>query len=181
MSILSEIKNNHKAYTKLLLSCAIRSFIWISLMVIIRNQDIVDLSGKDNLWMIFFSIVGVIYAITIAFLLVIVLEKFNKFSATMLEEINLIQDIRDFLIFIKVQPEVKAKLYSDLLKYVESIYKEEFPKMKKARNSKENLNSDTCKNIYNVITDIKQIEPKTHSGTIALQELIKKNRRDYYS
>ena len=56
----------------------------------------VDVAGNDELWTVFFSIIGVIYAITVAFLLVLVLEKFNRFASTVLDEINLIQILEIF-------------------------------------------------------------------------------------
>jgi hypothetical protein len=163
-----------KQYKKLILSCVLYTLFWLGAMLLIRHYNYFDIDAKDNLWTLFFSIVGVIYAITIAFLLVMVLEKYNKFNGIIDKEINSIQDIRDFLILFKAKTNVQKNIYQSLIQYVKSVYEKEWVQLKKCRENNEYYDSDTSKELYQLIDNIGKLEPKSEVEKITLQEIIVK-------
>lgn len=163
-----------KQYSSLIYSCISHSLLWIGLMLLVRYQNYFDLSGKDYLWTVFFSIVGVIYAITVAFLLVIVLEKYKRLDDTIIAEINLMEDVRDFLIFIKNNMSIQKKIYKSLLEYARFVYQKEWQELKQHRENNTYCDSDTSKELYQLMEDISKLEPKSKNEEIALREIITK-------
>ena len=61
-----------------------------------------SVSGQNAPWEEFYSVFGMIYAIVSGFLLVEVLNRFNKLSEVVEAELNAISDVRDFLIYVDI-------------------------------------------------------------------------------
>lgn len=160
-------------YKKLLFSCLIYSSMWVGMMFIVKNQSTFNLSGNDNLWTNFFGISGIIYAITAAFLLLIVLQKFDNFKNLTHHEINIGRDIRDLLIFIKTDQELQIKAYQSLINHFNETAHGSFNTLRDKKRRSE-YSSDTCENIYNLMRYITMMEPKSQSGKIALEKIISK-------
>ena len=61
-------------------------------------------------WEEFYSVFGMIYAIVSGFLLVEVLNRFNKLSEVVEAELNAISDVRDFLLYVDGQEDIKQSV-----------------------------------------------------------------------
>lgn len=62
--------------------------------------------GDISAWGAFFTVFGVLYAILVGFLLVTVLNRFSSLSQVIEEELNVLEDIRDFTIYLDGQANV---------------------------------------------------------------------------
>lgn len=127
--------------------------------------------GKSTPWEEFFSVFGMVYAILSGFLLVDVLNRFNKLSETMEDELNAVEDIRDFLLYIDGgQDETIHRIKKELYEYVYSVSQREWERMQRLTK----LSSDTSKELYDVMKAVNQIQVTNESDRIALQSLIQK-------
>ena len=68
-------------------------------------------------WEEFYSVFGMIYAIVSGFLLVEVLNRFNKLSEVVEAELNAISDVRDFLLYVDGQEDIKRSVKKELQEY----------------------------------------------------------------
>ncbi len=128
-----------------------------------------DVSGDNAPWEEFYSVFGMIYAIVSGFLLVEVLNRFNKLAEVIEAELNAIGDVRDFLIYMDGQVEKKKNVYRELQEYVQSVATVEWHDMNDDRAV---LNSDTSKELYDIMHAVNDLDIANESDRSALHFLI---------
>ena len=129
-------------------------------------------ASRSAPWEEFYSVFGMMYAITSGFLLVDVLNRHNSLSDIVESELNAVEDVRDFLLYIDdEQAKTKAKIKRELHEYVRSVSTEEWASMSDVHAS---LNSDTSKELYDVMRAVNQLRVTNDSDRIALGFLIEK-------
>ena len=120
-------------------------------------------------WEEFYSVFGMIYAIVSGFLLVEVLNRFNKLSEVVEAELNAISDVRDFLPYVDGQEDIKQSVKKELQEYVHSVATVEWSTM---NDDYAVLNSDTSKELYDVMHAVNKVEVNNESDREALHFLI---------
>ncbi len=120
-------------------------------------------------WEEFYSVFGMIYAIVSGFLLVEVLNRFNKLSEVVEAELNAISDVRDFLLYVDGQEDIKRSVKKELQEYVHSVATVEWRTM---NDDYAVLNSDTSKELYDVMHAVNTVEVNNESDREALHFLI---------
>jgi hypothetical protein len=109
------------------------------------------------------------FAIIAGFVMIEVLRKFSVLNELIQDELNSIQDIRDFLIYFdNMSIEYQIKLKKSLLLYVNSLNDYEWVKMTKG----EEFPSDTSKELYGIMKCLDEIEITKPTDSVALTELI---------
>jgi len=138
--------------------------------VLISNGGITEnVSGSKAPWEEFYSVFGMIYAIVSGFLLVEVLNRFNNLSEVVESELNAIGDVRDFLIYMDGQEDKKKTVNRELQEYVHSVATVEWHDMNDDRAA---LNSDTSKELYDIMYAVNELEINNESDRSALHFLI---------
>lgn len=123
-------------------------------------------------WESFFSVFGMSYAIIAGFLLLDVLRRFSDLSQTFEAELNAVEDVRDFLVYVDGgQEEAKSQIRKELLEYVRSVSEDEWKDMP---DPKKPVNSDTSKELYDVMEAVNKLEVTNPSDSVALRSLIEK-------
>ena len=120
-------------------------------------------------WEEFYSVFGMIYAIVSGFLLVEVLNRFNKLSEVVEAELNAISDVRDFLLYVDGQEDIKQSVKKELQEYVHSVATVEWSTM---NDDYAVLNSDTSKELYDVMHAVNKVKVNNESDREALHFLI---------
>ena len=120
-------------------------------------------------WEEFYSVFGMIYAIVSGFLLVEVLNRFNKLSEVVEAELNAISDVRDFLLYVDGQEDIKQSVKKELQEYVHSVATVEWSTM---NDDYAVLNSDTSKELYDVMHAVNKVGVNNESDREALHFLI---------
>ena len=120
-------------------------------------------------WEEFYSVFGMIYAIVSGFLLVEVLNRFNKLSEVVEAELNAISDVRDFLLYVDGQEDIKQSVKKELQEYVHSVATVEWSTM---NDDYAMLNSDTSKELYDIMHAVNKVEVNNESDREALHFLI---------
>ena len=120
-------------------------------------------------WEEFYSVFGMIYAIVSGFLLVEVLNRFNKLSEVVEAELNAISDVRDFLLYVDGQEDTKQSVKKELQEYVHSVATVEWNTM---NDDYAVLNSDTSKELYDVMHAVNKVGVNNESDREALHFLI---------
>ena len=120
-------------------------------------------------WEEFYSVFGMIYAIVSGFLLVEVLNRFNKLSEVVEAELNAISDVRDFLLYVDGQEDIKRSVKKELQEYVHSVATVEWSTM---NDDYAVLNSDTSKELYDVMHAVNKVDVNNESDREALHFLI---------
>ena len=120
-------------------------------------------------WEEFYSVFGMIYAIVSGFLLVEVLNRFNKLSEVVEAELNAISDVRDFLLYVDGQEDIKQSVKKELQEYVHSVATVEWSTM---NDDYAVLNSDTSNELYDVMHAVNKVEVNNESDREALHFLI---------
>ena len=120
-------------------------------------------------WEEFYSVFGMIYAIVSGFLLVEVLNRFNKLSEVVEAELNAISDVRDFLLYVDGQEDTKQSVKKELQEYVHSVATVEWKTM---NDDYAVLNSDTSKELYDVMYAVNQVQVHNESDREALHFLM---------
>ena len=128
-----------------------------------------SVSGGLSPWEEFYSVFGMIYAIVSGFLLVEVLNRFNKLSEVVEAELNAISDVRDFLLYLDGQLECKQSVKKELQEYVHSVATVEWSTM---NDDYAVLNSDTSKELYDVMHAVNKVEVNNESDREALHFLM---------
>ncbi|MDM8559833.1 DUF4239 domain-containing protein [Candidatus Parabeggiatoa sp. HSG14] len=123
---------------------------------------------EDSILEIFFSIFSIIYAIVAGFVIMVLLENYNAINAYIWAEINALQDLRDYLVYVDNQDEVVDKIKRTVKIYAESVIEKEWPEMV----SSSKVDMDTSAEIYEVMKSINKIEITNQSDTVALSKLI---------
>lgn len=124
---------------------------------------------EPDTWGVYYSIIGVIFAMISGLMLVQELERYSDLKLLFQEELNALQDIRDYLIFFDdVSQESKTKIRTALYEYVESIISKDWDNMK----NKQIQFSDTSPELYQIMYSIDDVEVKNKSVEIALEGII---------
>jgi len=122
----------------------------------------------DNTLEIFFSIFSLVYAIVAGFVIMVLLENYNAINAHIWAEVNALQDLRDYLIYVDNQDGIVEEIKGTIKRYAKSIIDTEWPEM--IGSSK--LDMDTSTEIYDIMKSINKIEVTNRSDAVALSKLI---------
>lgn len=121
-------------------------------------------------WGVFFSVFGILYAIIIGFILIQALERFKLLNQTIDLEINAIQDIRDFTLYLDGgQEETRRNIRRALLGYVRSVVEQEWTKM---ADPSLRCDDDTSPELYEVIHATNKIRVTNESDSVVLSAII---------
>ena len=96
-----------------------------------------------------------IYAIIAGFLLITVLTRYSELSQICEAELNAVECIRDFLVYLDDSAEIKRGINEALLDYVRSVSGKEWVEMSQSHS---NVNSDTSEELYRVMRACKKVE-----------------------
>ncbi len=126
------------------------------------------LQTDQNTLEVFFGVFGVIYAIVAGFIIVVLLENYRAIKGHIWAEVNALQDLRDYLIYVDNQQHVVGEIKGTIKMYVESIITQEWPDMVNCRK----INMDTPTTIYAIMQGINRIDVTNSSDAVALSKLI---------
>lgn len=122
-------------------------------------------------WEAFFSTFGLLYAIIVGFLLVTVLNRYGALVDAHEEELNAVEDVRDFLVYLDGDQDVAiANVKRELSGYIHSVSEKEWPAMVK----KGWMNSDTSSELYNVMRAVDKIIVTNESDRVSLESIMAK-------
>ena len=128
------------------------------------------LTADVSAWGSFFNVFGVIYAITTGFLLLNVLNRYSAIAQVCEEELNAVECIRDFLVYLDDrQAARKQEVNRALLEYVRSVSDKEWAEMSSTSGS---LNSDTSKELYQIMRSCKEVEVSRENENAALASVM---------
>ena len=144
-----------------------------------QNIDI-DLGS----WSVFYTTYGILYAIIIGFILVGALGRYEQLKLAVDSEINVIQNIRDFLIYfsdstsmqraeakdsrserINVLLNIRQALYT----YVKSVYEKEWLEMS---DKTEMTDPDSTQELKDIIVSVSKLDSQDENDSIALTSII---------
>ena len=144
-----------------------------------QNIDI-DLAS----WGVFYTTYGILYAIIIGFILVGALGRYEQLKLAVDSEINVIQNIRDFLIYfsdptsnqsaevkdsrsekINVLLNIRQALYT----YVKSVYEKEWLEMS---DKTETTDPDSTQELKAIIVSVSKLESQDENDNIALTAIM---------
>ena len=170
MDILNQ--ENQREVRKTIVPIFLFILVAVSATTLVSISEITaSVSGQNAPWEEFYSVFGMIYAIVSGFLLVEVLNRFNKLAEVVEAELNAISDVRDFLIYVDGQPKNKEAVKKELQEYVYSVAKVEWRTM---NDDYAVLNSDTSKELYDIMYAVNELEMSNESDRAALHFLIEK-------
>lgn len=169
-----------------LISTILGLLIALGSMFLIRELIPEEIIRVDpEVWDIFFTVFGLIYAIMIGLLLVDSLTRFSTLSSTIQDELNAVEDIRDFLIYVNENEETKSTIVGTLRKYVDSVVGREWDIMsnfqrghgrmfQRSKTDSTRLDSDTSEELYDIMWAVENIKIHDASDSIALTAIIGK-------
>ncbi len=138
-------------------------------------RSVVDYEGIGDdvsAWGAFFTVFGVIYAIIAGFLLLDVLGRYGELARTCEAELNAVECIRDFLVYLEAnQPEIGIRIRRSLRDYVASVSMTEWPQMCDAAGD---TDSDTSEELYALMRVVNEVEVKTEADQVVLTAFIDK-------
>lgn len=121
-------------------------------------------------WSAFFSVFGIVYAIVAGFLLITVLTKYSDLSLAIENELNAIETVRDFLIYLSDKnSEAAINIKGALSHYSSSLLDKEWPEMSDPHTP---MDSDTSEELYEIMRKSKEISVGTESDAAALTAII---------
>ena len=144
-----------------------------------QNIDI-DLGS----WSVFYTTYGILYAIIIGFILVGALGRYEQLKLAVDSEINVIQNIRDFLIYFSdststqraevkdsrsEQINVLLNIRQALYTYVKSVYEKEWLEMS---DKTETTDPDSTQELKAIIVSVSKLESQDENDSIALTAII---------
>ena len=144
-----------------------------------QNIDI-DLGS----WGVFYATYGILYAIIIGFILIGALGRYEQLKLAVDSEINVIQNIRDFLIYFSdtsslqraelkgsrsEQVSVLLNIRQCLYKYVKSVYEKEWLEMS---DKTEMTDPDSTQELKAIIVSVSKLESHDENDSIALTSII---------
>ena len=144
-----------------------------------QNIDI-DLDS----WGVFYGTYGILYAIIIGFILVGALGRYEQLKLAVDSEINVIQNIRDFLIYFSdstsmqraevkdfrsEQINVLLNIRQALYTYVKSVYEKEWLEMS---DKTEMTDPDSTQELKDIIVSVSKLESQDENDSIALTSII---------
>ena len=153
--------------TPLFLSSAFTVLVLVSVKEYVQYQGIFE---DVAAWSAFFSVFGIVYAIVAGFLLVTVLTKYSDLSLVIENELNAIETVRDFLIYLNNKNnEIKGNIKSALSHYTFSLLRKEWPEMSDPH---EPMDSDTSEELYEIMRKSKELSVDTESDGIVFTAII---------
>ena len=168
MDIINQGNQNQVTGAAIPIVCSVIASSSIALWLN-TNGHTDSVSGGLAPWEEFYSVFGMIYAIVSGFLLVEVLNRFNKLSEVVEAELNAISDVRDFLLYVDGQNESKQAVKKELQEYVHSVATVEWQTM---NDDYAVLNSDTSKELYDVMHAVNRVQVNNESDREALHFLM---------
>lgn len=123
---------------------------------------------EESLLEVFFGVFGVIYAIIAGFVILVLLQNYNTIKVHIWAEVNALQDLRDYLIYVDNQNNVVEKMRKTIKNYVESIIEKEWKDMVGSGK----VDMDTSAEIYEIMKSINTIKVTNPSDAVALNKLI---------
>jgi len=144
-----------------------------------QNIDI-DLAS----WGVYYATYGILYAIIIGFILIGALGRYEQLKLAVDNEINVIQNIRDFLIYFSDESSINVaeaknsrgdqiiELYNIrqcLYKYVKSVYEKEWLEMS---DKKESTDPDSTQELKDIIVSVSKLESHDENDSIAMTSII---------
>ena len=123
---------------------------------------------EESILEVFFGVFGVIYAIVAGFIMLVLLENYSAIKAHIWAEVNALQDLRDYLVYVDNQNDVVDGIKGSIKIYVESVIQKEWPAM----TGSGKVDVDTSVEIYEVMKGINKIEVTNRSDAIAQGKLI---------
>lgn len=123
-------------------------------------------------WDLFYSVFGVIYAIIIGFILAELLTRFYRLMSCIGDELNAVEDVRDFLVYVDENNEVKKDIKVSLFNYLGVVIDQEWDAMKRSCSS---FDSDTSSELYRVMESVENIKVIDQSDGVSLSAIIGKN------
>ena len=125
-----------------------------------------NIEDDVGIWGGFFTVFGVIYAIVAGFLLVEVLGRYSTLSNTIEAELNAIECLRDYLVYLDDdQNSIKSEIRSSLKSYLISVRDEEWPAMSEEDSF---VDSDTSDELYAVMRAVKGIVSHADIDSVVL-------------
>ena len=121
-----------------------------------------------NVLQCFFEIFGVVYAIIVGFAMLIVSDNYSLFKQRLHAEIDDLQDLRDYLMYVDNQDGVVKEIRANIKKYVELVLEKEWPEM----TGKGEVEMDTPEEMYAIMRGINKIRRTNESDGVALEKLI---------
>ena len=151
----------------LVISALLIAFVGLMLRSHLRYEGIeTDLSS----WGSFFNVFGVIFAIVAGFLLVTVLNRYSNLNQTIEDELNAVESVRDFLVYLDDRQQIEIdKIKRALEIYVKSVANTEWGEMSAPAIP---MNSDTSEELYEVMRSGKRIKVNEERDNIVLSALI---------
>lgn len=149
------------------ISALLIAFVGLMLRSHLRYEGIeTDLSS----WSSFFNVFGVIFAIVAGFLLVTVLNRYSNLNQTIEDELNAVESVRDFLVYLDDRQQIEIdKIKRALEIYVKSVANTEWAEMSAPAIP---MNSDTSEELYAVMRSGKRIKVSEERDNIVLSALI---------
>jgi hypothetical protein len=135
-------------------------------------------------WNVFYTSYGILYAIIIGFILIGALGRYEQLKLAVDSEINVIQNIRDFLIYfsdtsskqhleLKIsrseQNIVLLNIRQSLFNYVKSVYEKEWLEM---ADKTEMTDPDSTQELKGIIVSVSKLESQDENDSIALTSII---------
>lgn len=153
------------------LKLLLMNVIALALMFIIRTFVSGYINVPLQVWELFYSVYGVIYAIVIGFILAELLTRFHRLMTCISNELNAVEDIRDFLVYVDKNEKTKLDINKALLQYVTVVVNREWELMKNCRSS---FDSDTSVELYRLMETVEDIKKYDDSDGVALAAIIGK-------
>jgi len=117
---------------------------------------------------VFFSVFGTIYAIMVGFVIMVLLNQYSTIKDHIGSEINALQDLRDYLVYLDNNDRIRADIKDRIKEYVESVIETEWPQMVGTGK----VDTDTSPELYAIMEAIHEIKPTNQSDIVALDKLI---------
>lgn len=129
------------------------------------------LSSKLVIWSMYYQVLGVLYAIIVGFILAELLTRFHSILTNISNELNSLEDIRDFLIYVDYNEDVKKNIMSAIYYYLDSVINKEWEVMS---HNTINISSDTSKELFDIMRAIEDIQIYDESDEVALSAVMQK-------
>ena len=121
-------------------------------------------------WSSFYTVFGVIFAIVAGFLLVTVLNRYSNLNQTIEDELNAVESVRDFLVYLEDGQQVEIdKIKHTLAIYVTSVADTAWAEMSAPITP---MNVDTSEELYAVMRSGKRIKVNEERDSIILSALV---------
>ena len=153
--------------TPLFLSSVFTVVVFLLIKEHIQYPGVFDDVGA---WSAFFSVFGIVYAIVAGFLLVTVLTKYSDLGLALENELNAIETVRDFLIYLgEKNARASENIVGALHFYSVSLLQKEWPDMSDPNDP---MDSDTSEELYEIMRKSKEISVESDSDATVFSAII---------